>query len=209
MNTKPLEEYDNPPIGITLEELLEVLNESKFVIEHYVNLTKKEDMEKYKDEVFQLLVDGYKNSGGLIGMDSADQLVAETDFWKLCRRHGKITAAFCYTTKRGGRKTCYGSCQMTTQGKRDFLKIMYEDMVELGRKVWAEISGPIEHIYLKKMGATIIPAEIAQIILRDKKFEKIDPDGCHYWRKIGGELKRKIMVGVYDDSMLNKDGVVK
>lgn len=202
MNTKPFEEYDNPPIGITLDELLEVVTENKLMLEHYVNLWKKEDMEKYKDEVFQLLVNGYKKSGGLLGMNSPDQLVAETDFWKLCRRKGKITVAFCYSTKRGGRKTCYGSCLMTKDGKQDMLKIMRDDMIEFGRKVWAEVSGPIEHIYLDKMHAPVIPADVAQLILHDKKFEKIDPDGFHYWRNIGGELKRKIMIGLYDENTL-------
>lgn len=198
-----MKEYDNQPIAITLKDLLEVLNESNLMLEHYVNLKTKEEMEQYKDEVYQLLVDGYKNSGGLLGMDSADQLVAETDFWKLCRRKGKITAAFCYSTKRGGRKTCYGSCLQTAEGKHDFLKIMRDDMLQLGRKVWSEISGPVEHIYLKRMtGTPLIPADVAQKIMHDKKFEKIDPDGFHYWRKIGGELKRKIMVGVYDEDML-------
>lgn len=209
MNTKSFEEYDNQPIAITLKDLLQVVTESELMLEHYVNLWKKEDMEQYKDEVYKLLVDGYRGSGGLLGMESADQLVAETDFWKLCRRKDKITAAFCYSTKRGGRKTCYGSCLMTPEGKRDLLKIMKDDMEQLGRKVWTEISGPIEHIYVDKMHVPVIPADVAQKILKDKKFEKIDPDGFHYWRKIGGELKRKIMVGVYDENLLNPNGVVK
>ena len=137
-------------------------------------------------------------------MESADQLVAETDYWKLRKRNNKVTAVLCYTTKRGGRKTCYGGCLLNREGKRDMFEMMKDDMNELGRKVWAEISGPIEHIYVDKLHMPVIPADVAQMILKDKKFEKIDDDGFHYWRKIGGELKRKIMVGVYDRSLLDK-----
>lgn len=195
------EDYDNPPIAIDLDDLLYMINENKMVVEHYVNLWKKSDMEKYKDEVYQILVNGYKNNGGLLGMDSPDQLVAETDFWKICKRNNKITAAFCYSTKRGGRKTCYGSCLMTREGKYDMYRIMKSDMDETGRRVWAEVSGKIEHIYIDKLNVPIIPAETAQHILNDKKFEKIDDDGYHYWRKIGDELKRKVMIGIYDESL--------
>lgn len=139
MNNEPLsEDNDNPPIAIRLEDLLEVVNEGDLMLDRHVHLWKKEDMEKYKDEVFQILVDGYKQNGGLLGMESADQLVAETDYWKLCRRKGKITAVLCCSTKRGGRKTRYGSCLMTDEGKRDMLKMMQDDMEAFGGDVGPE-----------------------------------------------------------------------
>jgi hypothetical protein len=197
------DKYDVQPIAITLEDLLEVVTESELILEHYVNLWRKEDMEKYKNVVFDILKNGYKGCGGLLGMDSPDQLVAETDLWKLSRKNGKITAAFCYSTKRGGRKTCYGSCTLTPEGKKDMFKMLKDDMEQLGRKVWCEVSDKIEHIYIDKMHVPVIPADVAKMILKDKKIEKIDPDGVHYWRKIGGELKRKIMVGAYDKSLLD------
>ena len=44
---------------------------------------------------------------------------------------------------------------------------------------------------------------VGNLNMKDKKFEKIDPDGYHYWRKIGGELKRKVMIGIYDENLLH------
>ena len=113
---KNSEEFDNQPIGITLEDLLEVVNdESELRIAPWINLWAKKDREKYKDEVFRILVDGCKAKGSPLEFRSPDQLVAETDYWQLCRRKGKIIGAFCYSTKRDRRKTCYGHCPMAVE----------------------------------------------------------------------------------------------
>lgn len=87
---KSSEDYDNQPIAITLEDLLEVVSdESELMLERHATFGQKEDLEKYKDEVFHFLVDGYKAKGAPLGMNSPDQLVAETDYWHLCRENGK------------------------------------------------------------------------------------------------------------------------
>ena len=200
--TLSCEDYDVPPVAIPLEDLLGFLEEDDWVHKHYAYLWKKEDLEKYKDEVYELLVNGYTNKGGMLGIGSADQLVAETDHWKVWIRKDKITAAFCYSRKRGGWKTCYGSCLMTDEGMRDLFKMMKDDMEQLGRKVWLEVSDENEHVYIGKLPVPAIPAGVAQMAMRKKKFEKIDDDGYHYWRRIDGELGRKIMIGVYDEKML-------
>ena len=199
-----LEGIDDP-IALSYEDLKEAIEKDicrKPLNEHYVNLFDKTKMLQYKDEVWDILQKSYQKAGGMLGMESPEQLVDETDMWKLCRRNGKINAALCYSLKRGGRKTCYGGCDMTPAGKEDFYKIMKADMEQTGRKVWAEVSDAIEHIYVDKMNAPAIPAEVAQKILKDKKFDKIDNDGFHYWRNIGGESKRKLMIGVYDASKI-------
>ena len=194
------------PIGLDYHDLDEIIEEDrKLIKEHYLNLFNQNDREKYKDEVWDVLEKSYENSGGLIGMEDADQLIRETDMWKLCKRNGKIVAAMCYSFKRGGRKTCYGGCDMTRQGKEDLYKIMKADMEQEHRQFWTEVSDAIEHIYVDKMHAPMIPAEVAQKLLRNKKFSKIDDDGYHYYRKIGDKVKRKLMVGIYKGKTEEED----
>ena len=190
-----LEGIDNPIgdiFGADDDYLFEaILNE------HYVNLfkqDKRDEMDKVKDEVFEILQKSYEKAGGMAGINTPDDLIDDTDFWKLCRRNGKIVVAFCYSLKRGGRKTCYGGCDMTDEGKREMIKLMKADLDQSGRMFWAEVSGAVEHIYVDKLHCTMVPAELAKKLLSDKKFDKIDPDGYHYSRNIAGEQFKKVIV---------------
>lgn len=175
-----------------MKSLVEYIDEN-LILEHFVNAKNKEEMEKYKDVVWDILQSAYKDIGGLAGMDNADQLIKDSDFWKMVRKNGKIVAVRCYTFKRGGRKSCYSGSDGTKEGK-DAVKGMIKDDIRLtDREFWAECSGAMEHIYLK-YGAIPVPAEMAQKIMADKKFEKIDDDGLHYERKIGDKVHKKLLV---------------
>lgn len=162
--------------------------------ETFVNALEKDDMRKYATEVWKILQDSYKYCGGLLGMKDVEQLIAESDMWKMVRRGGRIVCVMVYSFKRGGRKVCYGGTDGTPQGKHDFYKIMSEDINIRDRSVWAEVSEKMEHLYIKN-GATPIPATIAKQILADKEFIAFNPDGYHYTRYIGGIAAEKIMVG--------------
>lgn len=166
----------------------------KHLNEAFVNALTKEDMMKYADDVWKILQDSYKYCGGLLGMKDVNQLIDESDMWKMVRRNGKINCVVIYSFKRGGRKLCYGGTDGTPQGKADFYKIMQEDINLKDRKAWAEVSEKMEHLYLKN-GAVPIPSSIAKQILYDKEFVDYDKDGYHYTRYIGGVLATKIMVG--------------
>lgn len=166
----------------------------EYILERFVTALNKEDMKKYIDIVWPMLQAAYKAIGGTAGMNSPEQLIEETDIWKMVRKNSKIVAVKVYSQKRGGRKACYCATDGTKEGKEALYKIIDEDMSQAGRQAWAECSGKMEHIYIKH-GATPIPAEIAQKIMKDKKFISINPDGYHYTRKIGGEPHEKMMVG--------------
>lgn len=167
---------------------------TEFICERFVTALNKDDMKKYIDIVWPMIVKAYEPIGGTAGMNSPEQLIKETDIWKMVRKNGKIIAVRVYSTKRGGRKSCYCATDGTKEGKEALYKIIEEDMKREDRQAWAECSGKMEHIYLKH-GATPIPADIAQMIMKDKKFDKISDDGYHYNRKIGGEPHEKMMVG--------------
>lgn len=130
------EDYDNQPIAITLEDLSEAVSKGELVVEHHATFWKKEDLEKYKDEVFQFLVDGYKAKGAPLGVNSPDRLAAETDHWQLCRENGKIIAAFCRSRKGGGLKTRYGCCLPTIGCKQ------YRQCVSSGPVCAERMDGP-------------------------------------------------------------------
>jgi hypothetical protein len=167
----------------------------KYINEHFINDLSKEDMKKHIDIVWDMLVKGYEKIGGLHGMNSKKQLIDETDMWKMIRKNEKILAVKCYTFKRGGRKACYCTSDGTEDGKNALYQLIKDDMRLKDRKAWIEASGAVEHIYKKYGEATPIPAEIAQQIMKDKEFIKINKDGYHYTRLIGGEPHEKIMLG--------------
>ena len=95
-----------------------------YINEHFVNALSKNDMKKHIDEVWDILVKGYEKIGGMKGMDSKQQLIDETDMWKMIRKNGKILAVKCYTFKRGGRKACYCAGNGTDEGKQPLYQMI-------------------------------------------------------------------------------------
>lgn len=178
-----------------MKKLTEFLNEA-LICERFINAFNKDEMRKYADQVWDILVKAYEYCGGMAGMDSVDQLIAETDIWKMVRKNDKIVAVMTYSSKRSGRKMCYGGQDGSPEGNVAFKKILEEDYKLKDRESWAEVSGAVEVNSLKQ-GAMPIPAYIAEIIMSDKKFDKILDDGFHYVRKIGGQPHTKLMVGNY------------
>lgn len=172
--------------------------QESYINEHFVNIfpnKDRQDVEMYKDEVWDILQQSYKPIGGLLGVDTIDDLIADSDMWKLVTKGGKVVAVFCYTFKRGGRKSMLGGTDGTEEGKRWFYKMIDEDIRNVDRAQFAEVSGVMEHIF-KKRGANPIPGIVAQRILSDKQLEILE-DGFHYRRMIGGQLCTKIMYGNY------------
>ena len=171
-----------------------------YIFEHFVNIFTKrnvKDLNIYKDEVYDILVKSYAPIGGLLGINSVEDLIEETDFWKLVTKGGKVVAVSCYKTSRGGRKCVCGCTDGTPEGKEWLYKIITEDIKQKDREEWAEVSGKMEYLY-KKFGANPIPAEVAQKILPDKQFLKIHDDGFHYDRMIGGHIETKMMFGNFE-----------
>ena len=164
------------------------------ITEHFVNCKTSEDMNKYAKEVWDILVDSYKYCGGMAGMDSVEQLIDETTFWKLVRKGGKIIACTVYTDKRGGRKACYAGTNGTEEGVLGLKKIMQEDNLLPDRQAWGEFSGKAVSTMFNQ-GAMPVKAEIAKEIMKDKEFIEIKPDGYYYKRMIGGHPHTKLMMG--------------
>ena len=179
-----------------MKSLTKYVKESLMINERFVTPIKKDDMKKWASQVWKLLNDAYKYCGGLKGMNSIEQLINETDIWKIVRRGNKVTAVVTYSTKRGGRKNCYMASSQDEQGKHDLFMIMKEDAKLLDREAWCEASGKTVSVKLKN-GWTPIPNYIAQFIMKDKKFDELCKDGFFYVRQIGNHKFHKIMLGNY------------
>lgn len=167
---------------------------NQMINEHFVNVFTKEDMSKYAEDIYKMMVKCYEYCGGMAGMDSPQQLIDETTFWKLVRRTDRITAGIVYNDKRGGRKMCYCFNDGTEQGIKDCKKIMEEDSLLPDRQAWGEFSGKAVSTMFNQ-GAMPVPANIAKEIMKDKEFIEIKPDGYYYKRLIGGKPHTKLMMG--------------
>ena len=177
--------------------------------EHYVNVDTSSDKDliaRYKDQVYELLQKAYAPIGGIHGLRNGNELVTESDFWKIDRTNDVINAVAIYTFKRGGRKLQYAGSNGTDYGKQRLFKIIQDDIRLIDRSAWAEVSDALEHTYLKN-GATPLPIEAVRALMSDKEIYELTPedikgyegrnkvnDGFHYKRIIGGYPHIKICV---------------
>ena len=177
------------------------INES-LINEHFVNIfvqrgdsKNKELIDRYKDQVWDILYNAYRNiEGRILGIDNIDDLIDDSELWKLVIRNDKVLCVFIYNFKRGGRKIQYIGKIPGNEARNAFMKVIEEDTKLIQRKSYVEASGKPEEIYMEA-GMTPIPADIAQLIMKDKQFLEIDDDGYHYWRIIGSMKRRKMMLG--------------
>ena len=192
----------------------------KFVNEAFKNIvrdyadTSTEALSKFdhvKDSVYKLLVDTYSKiddevakSKKLVGCSTSKQLVKIANFWKYRTFNGKVIAAQLYSTKYGGRKLMYSGSDGSTEGKSALLQFLNEEVSQIDRYSWGEVSGAVEHV-LQKYGAVPVPAPLAIALLQSihmhntpsiiSKIIRIEKDGYHYTRNIGGKLVTKIVYG--------------
>lgn len=178
-------------LSVTIQEQTEHL---QFINEHFLTVKSKEDMKKYADEVWDILQKSYAYIGGIAGVNSIDDIIEDTDLWKLVRRGDKITAIKAYKMKNGSRKAnCCGS-DGTEQGRKDILKIYSEDNLMKDRNSYGEYSGKAVSTVLKT-GGIPVPATVAAEILEGKEITPCE-DGWFYERKLGdGKIHHKLMIG--------------
>lgn len=165
--------------------------------EHYVTLTKETELKKkYYDEVVDILNYSYSSIGGPQS-NSINKLMDPNIMWKLVTRNGKVVAVMISKLIGGTRKGVLGGCDGSEQGRKDFRAIVKEEIEQLDRKSWIEVSGKMEHIY-KNRGATPIPDDIASELMH-LLGKKIYPtgDGYHYTRTMGAnnDEHEKIIMG--------------
>lgn len=170
------------------------INEFKkqLILEKFINLWNKEDMSLYIDEIYKIMIESYKSIGGFLTANSPEELIKKCDFIKIVKRNGSITSCSCYKISNHGRKLICGGTNGTEQGKNDLFMIIREDINNKDRNAFSEVSGKLEHIYLKNGASPIQNFLVSSII---NKEVELDSDGFHYYRNIKGQKIKKILVG--------------
>ncbi len=85
-------------------------------------------------------------------------------------------------------------------------KIISDDMSR--RDGWAEVDDKMEGILLKN-GGVPVQVEVAEILMKGKNFTKVEDDGYHYWRYIGGEEHRKIIIANPNGAQIRNNTIDK
>jgi hypothetical protein len=158
--------------------------------ERYVNIIDSAEKRKYGQLVWDMLQTSYEDIGGYKGADSLEELIETSSLWKLVRKGGKIVAISLYKDFKG-RKGIGAGSDGTAEGKQALYDLWAEDL-KLNR-AWTEISGKTEHIKFKAGFKPISNKYAAEIL--NKEILRLDPDGIHYTRLIGGVPYEKVIVG--------------
>ena len=173
-------------------ELRQIIKEEivNLISERFINLFNKEDIQKYIDDIWDIMQLTYAPIGGFKTANSPQELLNKIYLAKLVRKNGKIVAAALYSDKYG-RKAIAGGSDGSEVGRNAIKQIFRED-AQLKRS-WGEFSGRPEELLLK-YGGVPIPNDAVEDILGKEILSK-DKDGFHYTRLINGEPLRKIMIG--------------
>lgn len=176
------------------------------LLETYVNI-QSDELEKknqYIDEVWDMIEKSYAYIGG--PLKSREDILKNGYFWKLNRRNGVITCAVIYKMGSSKRKLILCGTDQTPQGKQDLYKILNDDMTLVDRNSWGEFSEAVEHNLLK-WGYTPLPNYVAAKVLNNLgKTVKLEDDGIHYTRKVGGKFITKAMFGNPPKELMEKFG---
>jgi hypothetical protein len=197
----------------------------QIITERFINLVGDKDRdqkEKYKDQVFDMLQQSYKDIGGIkgSGFDSADDMVDGIPFWKLAKKDGKIVAVVLYKDKQGRKAVASGTDGSIT-GKR----IMMDIVADEPSRSYAEKSKSALNFFIKTLGeqrakAAMIPVdevegitgeqiipvksipqdqwpidddELASTLKTMEKYPFLRDYG--YFREMGGNYYFKVMAG--------------
>lgn len=159
--------------------------------ERYVNLVTPQQRMPYVQAVWDMINDTYEKHAEGVGAVSPEDLMITPGVWKLAIRSGQLRGGAVYRQFKG-RKLRLVFHDGTPEGKAEMKRIMMDDIMH-GR-AWGEFSGPLEKVMLR-MGGKPVPNTKAGDLL-GKPIEKLEDDGYHYWRNVGGgNIKREIIIG--------------
>lgn len=169
----------------------------RVLTERILNITSREDKEKYGEQVYQILQKSYAKIGGLkgSGFASVQDMINNVPFWKIVKKNGKIIAAHMYKDKEGRKMVACGS-DLEKDSRAITKRFLLDDI--LRERAYMEVSsyaldairGLLTGDEIKKYA---IPAKKVKEIFPDKEVEIIGE--YEYKRKIGGDDEVKMMFG--------------
>lgn len=162
------------------------------IVESFKNVFDTKTMEKYVDEVWQLLVDSYSylNEGFIVFSDKK-YMIDNSYFWKLMIKNNEVKAVIIYKNRGNIRKSvAFGS------KKGEFPYIVNMIISDLDRAIM-EVSSKLEKNIIRHLGGYdskyIIPNTEAEKII-NKPIKPLD-DGIHYTREFAGKTYTKMLIG--------------
>jgi len=178
------------------ESVRKVLEKKMVLNESFVNCKNKAEMYRYAKVVWNLLQRSYAYCGGIKNVDSVDELIKDTNLWKMYRKDGQIKAVICYTDRKGGRKLCLMGQDGSEDGRRMIKKMLEDDFNMPERESWTGFSGRAAVTALRH-GGIPIPSKIALQYVGNKCRAYDD-----YWyirplKNANGEIENhlKVMIG--------------
>jgi len=154
-------------------------------------LNSNKEKEKYIDEVWDVLTEGYRKVQGGLHFKSKYELIISTEFWKVICYKGKVIATTVYKAKKGLKLVALSVGNFFRDiAISELKKVIKRDL----KYCWMELSEAAEKFVMKLGGEKyIFPSAMVARVL-GKEVELID-DGIHYIRLIMGTKKEKVLLG--------------
>jgi len=158
-----------------------------------LTLTTKESMQCYIEQVWPMLVASYAKVSGGLHFESAEQLIAATQRWRLEVRNKKVIAVTIFKAKLGWKLVAMATCRNYAEKAKYALRRLIK--ADLSR-CWMELSERAERFVLEQCGGQhfVVHGSLVFSLLNKPILPSLT-DGYHYQREVGGILKAKIIVG--------------
>lgn len=158
-----------------------------------LTLTTHEEMQRYIDQVWPLLVEAYAKVSGGLHYANTQAVLEETSRWRVVLRHGRVIAVTLFKARRGWKLVAMALCRRSGERARHALRRLIS--ADLSR-CWMELSERAERFVLEHCGGQhfLIHASLAAGLL-GKPVLPCESDGFHYRRVVAGVMKAKVVVG--------------
>ena len=153
-------------------------------------LTNVEDFKFYSKQIWSILQRSYAPFGGFLTYHTMNDMIMNMSLAIICIQNNKIVACAIYRDDLGGQKLngC-GTCDGSESSKELLRSIIKDDIDNLQKWHWVEVSPPLEK-WFKELGGNPIPSDFAAKILHKSKSKiyQLD-DNVHYQRVIGNSTE--------------------
>ena len=187
-----------------IQELFENNNQEGLIVQFIEQL----ELQNYIDEIYEILINSYKNIGGLKTYKNKKDFIDKAKFAKIVKYNNKIIAVAIYRRIEYSFKMVAIGCINNNLGKNALQEIIKDDIKNYKLHYWCEVSGAIEHYFKKYNGYPIINKFVYQILNISEDKIRLCEDNVHYEREIGfkdnREWYQKMIYGFKDEETYNK-----
>jgi hypothetical protein len=163
---------------------------------YYETITKTLDKVYIVDEIYEILLQSYKNVKGGFLFASKDALIVNTDKWKVIYYAGEVVGVIIYKAKKGLKMVAMGIHSVIEKELKNFTKQALVKIFQLTfSQTWMEVSEGAEKFIRKNGGEKFLIPNSMAVKLTGKEILELCDDGYHYKRVINGVVKTKVMIG--------------